>query len=263
MFTVITVLGFAFTSSSQEKSPCKFGKINPEDFQKKIYSIDSSANAVVISDVGSTEITGNSKGWFSLIYKRYTRVHILNKNGYDAANVSISLYKDADMEEELNSVKAVTYNLDNGKVVETKLEKSNVFKDKIDKNWFVKKFTLPDIKEGCIIEYQYEIKSDFIRNLQPWTFQSDNPVLWSEYNASIPQFFEYTFLSQGYHNFDIRDSKNRTANFTVSYDRSAGVTERENFNTGVTDYRWVMKNVPALKEENYTSTLKNHVSKIE
>ena len=255
---VISSFGMA-----QEKSPYKFGKVNPEDFQKKIYSIDSNANAVVLSDVGSTEIIGNNSGWFSLQFKRYTRIHILNKNGYDAANVQINLYQDGSMEEDLANLKAVTYNLENGNVVETKLEKSNIFKDKIDKNWFLKKFTLPNIKEGCIIEYQYEIKSDFIRNLQPWNFQGENPVLWSEYSTSIPQFFGYAFLSQGYRPFDIRDSKNRNVNFAVRETRTAGATENYDFSAGVTDYRWVMKNVPALKEESFTSTLKNHISRIE
>src|SRR5215510_5827675 len=104
----ITAVNFA-----QEKSPCKFGKVSSEDLQKKIYSIDSNANAVVISDVGSSEIIGNDRFGFSLVFKKYTRVHILNKNGYDAANVEVTLYKDGSVEEELDNVKAVTYNFEN------------------------------------------------------------------------------------------------------------------------------------------------------
>jgi len=254
---------FAAACFAQEKSPCKFGKVNPADFQMKVYTIDSNANAVVLSDVGSSEIEGNNKSWFSLSYKRYTRIHILNKNGYDAANVEIQLYKDGNDEEQLDNLKAVTYNLENGAVKETKLEKSNVFKDKVDEHWIVKKFTLPNVKEGSIIEFSYEIKSEYIRNLQPWAFQGENPVLWSEYNASIPQFFSYAFLSQGYRQFDIRDKKDRNVNFAVRETRSAEATDNYNFSAGVTDYRWVMKNVPALKEESFTSTLKNHISKIE
>ena len=45
--------------------------------------------------------------------------------------------------------------------------------------------------------------------------------------------------------------------------RGTGSTERSQFNAIVTDYRWVIKNVPALKEENFTSTLKNHITRIE
>jgi hypothetical protein len=250
-------------AGAQEKTPYRFGKVNPEDFQKKIYSLDSNANAVVLSDVGSSEIIGNNHGWFSLSYKRYTRIHILNKNGYDAASVEIPLYKSGTDEETLNDLKAVTYNVENGKVQESRLEKSNVFKDKLDEHYVIKKFTLPNVKEGSIIEYQYEIQSAWIRNLQPWTFQGGDPVLWSEYNVTIPRFLSYAFLSQGYHPFDIRDSKNRTENFTIRETGGTQATESYTFSAGVTDYRFVMKNVPALKEESYTSTLKNHMSKIE
>jgi transglutaminase-like putative cysteine protease len=260
---IIACILISVYGSAQEKSPCKFGKISPEDFQKKIYSIDSNANAVVIADIGSSEIVGNNKFGFSLLFKRYTRVHILNKNGYDVANIEVSLYKGETSEEELSNVKAVTYNLENGAVKETKLEKSAIFKDKVNGNVFIKKFTLPEIKEGSIIEYQYEIQSPYIRNFQPWEFQGDNPVIWSEYNASIPQFFSYAFLSQGYRMFDIKDSKTKTQSFTVSDTRGTGATEKETFSSMVMDYRWVMKDVPALKEESYTSTLENHKAKME
>src|SRR5688572_8232198 len=179
-------------SFSQEKTPAKFGNVTEKDFANRVYSIDSNASAVVIADVGSSSIDGNSKGWFSLVYKHYKRVHILNKNGYDAANVSIYLYADNGAEEKLEKIKAVTYNLEDGKLVETKLDvKESVFKDKIDKNRVIRKFTFPNIREGSIIEYEYTIISDFLRNLQPWEFQGAYPRLWSEYNLTLPSFFNY------------------------------------------------------------------------
>src|SRR4051812_25428402 len=83
----------------------KFGKITPEALQKKLYTIDSNANAVVLSDIGSATVEGNSKGWFSISLTRHRVVHILNKNGYDEADVEIRLYTDGDVEEKLENVK--------------------------------------------------------------------------------------------------------------------------------------------------------------
>lgn len=247
---------------AQEKSNIKFGKVSPEDFKTKIYSIDSNANAVIIADIGSTEIVGNTKGWFSLEYKHFRRVHILNKNGYDIADVEIPLYASTNGEEELSKLKAVTYNLENGKVVETKLDaKSGIFKDKINKNWEVKKFTFPNLKEGAIIEYEYTVTSDFLFNLQPWEFQGKYPRLWSEYEVSIPEFLNYIFLSQGYLKMD-NDKKVRRTTYYVSDNSSAYASERFKLDANVNDNRWVLKNIPALKEESYTSTLENHIAKI-
>jgi hypothetical protein len=265
LFILLIVLSAFYSESlAQDKSPVKFGKVSPEDFKTNVYSIDSNASAVIIADIGSTEMEGNRKGGFSLIFKNYRRVHILKKSGYDIGDVRIPIYTVGDAEEELVNLKAVTYNLENGKVVETKLEiKSTVFKDKINKNLVVKKFTFPNIKEGSIIEYQYTLNSDFTFNLQPWQFQGEYPRLWSEYNVSMPEFYYYVTLSQGYQPFFIKDQKNRTASFVHSDNSGTGATDRTNFSAGVTDYRWVMKNVPALKEESFTSTIDNHIAKIE
>jgi len=263
-FLCIGLLFFSGNPFAQEKSNVKFGNVSEKDFNTKIYPIDSNASAVVIADIGYSAIEGNTKGWFSLVYKHFKRLHILNKNGYDAANVSISLYADGDAEEELNKLKAVTYNLENGKVVETKLDvKASVFKDKISKNRVVKKFTFPNVKEGSIIEYEYTITSDFLQNLQPWEFQGAYPRLWSEYNLALPEFLGYVFLTRGYKKYDINDKKLRSESFTILDSRGIGASERYQFTANVSDNRWVMKNVPALKEESFTSTIDNHIAKIE
>jgi hypothetical protein len=262
-FFTVALSFFNLILFAQNKSAAKFGKVSADDFAKKVYSIDSNASAVVIADIGSSEIIGNAKGWFSLEFKRYRRVHILNKNGYEEANVEIHLYSSGEREEELSNVKAVTYNLENGKVIETKLEKSGVFKDKVNKRWVVKKFTFPNIKEGSIIEYEYTVQSDFLFNLQPWEFQGQSPVLWSEYNLRLPEFLGYVFLTQGYHKFDINERKDNRTRFTIRDSRGAGATESVTFDASVTDFHWVMKEVPALRRESFTSTLKNHIAKIE
>lgn len=264
IFLAVLLSVLLHSAWAQDKANVKFGDVSEKHFINKIYSIDSNANAVVIADIGSSRIEGNTKGWFSLVYKHFKRVHILNKNGYDIANVSISLYSDGDDEEELDKLRAVTYNLENGKVVETKLDvKSNVFKDKISKNLVVRKFTFPNVKEGSIIEYEYTITSDYLTNLQPWEFQGAYPRLWSEYNLSLPAFFGYVFITQGSKNYDINQTEQRRESFQVLDTRGVGASDRFSFQAEVTDNRWVMKNVPALKEESYTSTIDNHIAKIE
>lgn len=249
---------------AQGNNKIKFGDITEKDFAPKIYSLDSNASAVVIADIGSSKIEGNNKGWFSLVFKHYKRIHILNKNGYDAANVSLSFYTNGSAEEELEKLKAVTYNLENGKVVETKLDaKASVFKDKVSKNWLVKKFTFPNVKEGSIIEFEYTKTSDFLQNLEPWEFQGDYPRLWSEYNLALPDFFGYVFLTQGYKPYDINEKKVSFSSFRIIDTKGAAASEAFSLDANVSDYHWVIKNVPTLKEESYTSTINNHITKIE
>src|ERR1700759_1118395 len=71
--------------SAQDKSSAKFGKITPADFDLSKNNFDTTASAVVIADIGNASFLGNAKGDFTLVFKRFTRIKILNKNGYDAA----------------------------------------------------------------------------------------------------------------------------------------------------------------------------------
>ena len=255
-FLLCTLLSLA------QKEPARFGKITPADLGKKVYSIDSSANAVYLADVGNTQIVGNNKGWFSFEFKRHTRIHILNKNGYDEANIEIPLYTNGRYTEKIENLKATTYNLENGTIVESKFDKDNLFNEKRSRNLVIKKFTLPNVREGSIIDFEYRIVSDYLTTLQPWSFQGSSPRLWSEYNASIPQFFEYAILVSGFPNFHIKEKKDRVNYFSLSVDHSAGASERFSITSSVIDYRWVSKDVAAFKEESFTSTPKNYISRL-
>ena len=176
----ITLCLLAYTATySQEKLNIKFGKITSADFVVNSPLIDSNTNAIVLADIGSTEFSGNNKNWFSLDFRRHKRIKILNNKGFDAANLSIYLYSDGSDVEKLQEIKAQTYNLENNSVVVTKLSTKDIFEEKVKKNLVKKKFTFPAVKAGSIIEVEYMIKSDFLFNLQPWSFQGDYPCLCS------------------------------------------------------------------------------------
>lgn len=271
------ILFLQLNLAAQDKLPIKFGKVTAQDFDVESPLIDSGTNAVVVADVGVSEFMANTSDLtFSLIFKEKKRIKILNKNGFDAATITIPLYVSTSGggEERLEELKAYTYNLENGKVTEIKVEKDNIFTENKSKNWKYKKFTFPAIKEGSILEYSYQVKSDFFFNFQPWVFQGEYPVLWSQYEANIPEFFKYVILSQGYQPFYINknDQSQTSFTFTQRVERSGGTlsdpmvgggTESFKINGTIDYHTWVMKDVPALKEEPYTTTLRNAIAKIE
>ncbi|MEO6949954.1 MAG: DUF3858 domain-containing protein, partial [Ginsengibacter sp.] len=167
-------------------------------------------------------------------------------------------------EEKIKLLKAVTYNLENGKMVSTELDKSGQFREKVDNNRQLIKFTLPKVKEGSIIEYEYEVVSPYITVPAPWYFQKLNaPVLWSEYNFGSPGFFSYHYLNRGYQPFFITDSSKKSMNFNVLKSQWQYGIQRMDFSSPVTFYRWVMVDVPELKMERFTSSLMNHISRMD
>ena len=258
---------FSIPVFSQTKTNLKFGEISASDFNlPQTDIIDSNTNAVIIADVGSSTFVGNRKGWFTLVFRRQTRIKILNEKAFDLATVHIPLYfKDDDLEK-LVELKAFTYNLENGKVISTKLEKNDRFEEKIDKNHLDDKFTMPAIKAGSIIEYSYTINSDFLFDMPPWAFQYVNyPCLWSEYEAIVPNLLIYVSAIQGSDPFYINESKLGRQNYVVTTPAGNHYEQDQDLTVGaVTNIRhFVMKNIPAFKIEDYLTSPRNYVNKVE
>src|SRR5205809_7165950 len=117
-------------AQKKQESKIKFGDISPEDFKPAYYDIDSSADAVYLYDIGSSKHEGNNSGTFSVIYKIHKRIRLLHSKSFDdLATIQIYLSKWTDGVEKLDDLQAATYNLEDGKVVATKLDKNLIFKD--------------------------------------------------------------------------------------------------------------------------------------
>lgn len=254
--------------SFSQKDPIKFGDIPLEDLKMTTYSLDSSASAVILADYGQTSMNYHPDKGFSLLFERITRIKILNKNGLEWGDFSIPLYHDNNGDEKLSGLKAVTYNLENEKVVETKLKSDGIFKEKYDNNHDVTKVTLSNVKEGSVVEISYKIESGFIFNFQDWEFQHQIPVRWSEYRAAIPEYFNYDKYMQGYVSLHINESATaqRTMNVTFREEMVPGQSlprsQTQKIDFIENKFRWLAKDVPAFKEEPYMTTYKDFISKI-
>ncbi len=260
-FTLICSIAFS------QKEPIKFGDIPLEDLQMKSYDKDTTAEAVVLTDFGETNfVYSPTKGW-QLNFERTIRIKILTKEGYSWADFRIPLYKSGSDSEKISGLKAYTYNLENGKVVETKMKSDAVFEEQSSANLKLTKFTLPNVKEGSVVDVTYKISSDFIFNYQDWAFQSTIPTRYSEYRASFPEFFFYETLMQGYIPLAINEKKQFIQKFTVPYQSDPGAGGKIDkgtyeLNSNGSRYRWAAQNVPAFKEEPYLTTVQDYISKI-
>lgn len=252
--------------SNGQKPPIKFGEISIEDLKMTRYDKDTAASAVVLTDYGVSTIDYNqTDNWFKLNFERVTRIKILKSDGYRYADFEIPLYHSASDKEKMTGLKVVTYNLENGKIVETKMKSDVIFEEKYDQNIDLQKFTAPNVKLGSIIEVTYKINSDFLNYFRDWDFQSQIPVIWSEYRAVIPEYFNYERFAQGYIVLDINETKDIPKSITItSKERTSRGTS---FDTDKIDYmaksfRWVAKSVPAFREEPYMTTYSDYISKI-
>jgi hypothetical protein len=232
--------------SAQNKLTDRFGNVTPKDFDLTQYRIDSGASVVVIADIGESHFERENISGVRLVFTRHKRVKIINKNAFDMGTVEIPISLKGKTGDQLRDLIATTYNLENGKVLEQKLDANSVFTVDYSNDVKLKKFAFPGLKEGSIIEYSYTLHTDIRINLRSWEFQGKYPCLWSEYTVTIPEWLTYIDLEQGMNPFFIN---------TTDYNVSSGVK--------LATHHWAMKDVPAMQEEKYTTTINNYISKVE
>jgi len=228
IIVLLLINGFAW---SQEY---KFGNISKANLEEKVYPLDSTANAAVLHTERTTKFLLYSGRGFSIVETYFKRVKIYTKNGINQATVKIPYYKSSNGEEEVRYLKAVSYNLENGKIVDSKLDKSKIFTEKVNDNYYQKKFTFANVKEGTIIEWQYTFETPFINDLDEVILQEDIPIKHLKVQMDIPEFFIYHAKLKG----------------------SLPVKFQENSNT------IIKVNIPALKNESYAGNINNYRSGI-
>jgi hypothetical protein len=240
----VSILAVAVTHfANAQKSPIKFGNIPMEDLTMTTYPQDSSAEAVILADYCYAAMNFTQNG-VKLNVDRHVRIKILKKEGLGWADAGILLYKSGSSEERAVNLKASTYNLDNGKIVESKVSKDGIFKEKFNKRNNIQKFTFPNVKKGSIVEYSYTISSDFIFNFPDFKFQHTIPSRHTEFWAIIPDFCKFQKYMKGY--------------LAPQY---------EIVNKNFTDYQavghhWTMKDVPAFKKEPYMTSEEDYLSRV-
>jgi hypothetical protein len=243
----------------------KFGAIKVEDFSPKSNALSSDDAAVILSDVGSSEFVGNNNGWFSLLFKRHKKILIKKATAFDLATVKIFLENEyASSAESLDDLEASSFNLVNGQIVESKLRKGNIVSERFNKQILIKKFTLPDVKEGCIIEYKYLYKAEF-SSLPRWDFQDDYPTLWSQYQVTIPHLFNYRIIREGIQNKLILDSLTsffQTYRILLPNRDAYGLSNIASVSGDAKWSIWVMKDIPAFKKEAFTANPSSNRSKV-
>ena len=220
---------------------------------------------MVLADVGSSQLEGNTNGYFTLVYKKHERILLKSPNAFEAATVKILLYTgQVGLTEKFEEFEASTYNLENGKITETKLDKNSIYSEKYNRNYSSVKFTLPNLKEGSIIEYKFTINSPFHNNnIRSWSFQGKYPVLWSEYQVTIPPIFKYATIKQGYLSYAIDSGVHLYKSYNIII--PGGADQRSdyiNVNGDASWSCWAIKDIPAFKEESYISSSRNYISKI-
>jgi len=130
-----------------------YGNVDSEDYNFDKNKIDSNANAVVLKEFGAARLQlDDATGQLMLLFEYHVKIKIYNKEGFNEANIFIPKQKNGDRQEYVQDIAAVTYNMVNGSLVSTEMDRKAIFDENKSKYLSITKFTLPNIKEGSVIE---------------------------------------------------------------------------------------------------------------
>ena len=225
----------------------KFGKVSKEELQEKVYPLDSTANAAYLYKNRFTYTTLNG-GNIKLVTEIHVRIKIYSQEGFKWATEEINLYENSNSNgENVTGLKAVTYNLEDNNIQETKLDKDDVFSEQKSENWKVEKFTMPNVKEGSVLEWSYRIYSPYISSIDDVIVQEEIPIKKLETSVKLLEWFSFNKRQKGYYPFRINQSTKYNGELKTN-DKVIEVLE---------------ENIPALKPEPYVNNMSNYAASLQ
>ena len=225
------------TATAQDNVNMKFGKPTMEEMQMTVYKAEPNAEAVVLCRLTDVEYTVQTISFLVDYREkcrikvlnphgtRFAKVVIPYKQHVSVGNnigglkvtgfalpkpggSSNSYFEDesgsmteevfgTDADETVEDIKATAFNLEGGKVVKTSLKKSDIVKKKIDEQNYLLEFTVPNVKEGTVIEYEYNIHSQLFWELHDWYAQCEIPVVYAKLDMNIPSYLIFNIEDHG------------------------------------------------------------------
>lgn len=228
-----------------------FGDVDKADLQLKSCSFDPEADAEILLDKCeiSYAFIGNN---IKVIEQHQVRMKVFKDKGKDRANIKLPYYS-VNNDEDIHSIKGYTFSLDHGKVEKTKLERKQIYDQKYNDKFHEKVFTLPDIKPGCVFEYEYTKETKNPQQLPDWYFQDEIPTRYSYLAIKVPKFLNFTMQNNRSLPMDIDTAIVENMNYA-----SAGGV----YSTSGSERIMAMKDIPGLRDEPLMTAAKDYMQHV-
>lgn len=246
----------------------ELGKVTVAELEEKEHPIEKDAAAAVLFDIGRSYFVFDINKGFNLVTEVTTKIKIYKKEGYSYANISVPIYVGGNERESVSFSKAFTYNLVNGKVEKTKLKSDGEFIEEINKFWKKIKISLPNVKEGSILEYKYTLNSPFLTNLPEWYFQKSIPINYSKYETTIPEYLLYNPRVKGYVLPKVTTSSKTTKYSYTEKERSGDRVTQTTYSNEQIDYKeaittYILEMSPSMKDEDYVGNINDYTASVQ
>ncbi|HEY0045423.1 MAG TPA: transglutaminase [Flavobacterium sp.] len=175
----------------------ELNKVTVAELSEKIHPLDTAASAAILFKKGEVKFTIDGEGYWKVQIETTVKMKIYKTDGYKYANVEEVFYAGVH-KDQVQFYDAATYNLVDGKVEKTKLASESKFSEEKNKYYSAKKITLPNVREGSIIEYKIIRTTYNTIALPDFFMQYDVPANFVSYSVTVPEYFIYNKLLGGF-----------------------------------------------------------------
>ncbi len=216
------------------------------------FDIDTTANAVILYE--SVNYAIELAGPNYIMRKHVRRViKIVTDEAKHMADIHEYVRNKQGGPEGLSDLKAVTYNWQNNVMTEDRVDKDAIAFDRADKHYSAIKFSMPSVRAGSVIDYQYSVDEPLYLELGTEYFQSRTPKLYSEVGLNTSSKFSVSTVLQGSLTFKEINKDDEVAELS-------SLTCYKIINNN--NSHWVVRNMPGYTEEPFVANVKNYLPKI-
>ena len=215
----------------------RFGKVSKEELELSVYQLDTSAVALMLYDKKDINLELTPGANFVLTTNVHRRIKILKEEGLEWGNFSLLRYVSPSLKESVNGIEVVTYNLEDGKVIETKMDRSFLYEEEESSSYRKLSFYAQNVKVGSVIEVKYKVISELYWEIDDVYLQRTIPVNCAEVEVRIPSMFTFNKKTRGYHHID--------------YKQEVEAKSLDSFQYRVGFDKYTAVDIPAFKYESY------------
>lgn len=250
IFLLVSIQSFALQPDDTNpfKPSMKYGKPSQEELDMSVYAADTTAAAVVLYSKTDAryDIVNND---FQVVYNYEVKIKVLKPEGTSYANIDIPFYSNetnSTMKEKVGQIDASAYNLEGGKMVRTKMTRDLIFEERLNKKYKQIKFSIPAVRQGTVFEFKFQLTSDFYYDIKQWDAQKDIPVIYTEYDTTIPEYFKFSIDMRGGHFLSPKDESR-----TMSYNLQLEHGQSQIINCSGRHLQFTGQQLPAIRSDSY------------
>ena len=181
----------------------------------------------------------------------HVRIKVFDASAREVSLVAIPYYFDRKLEQVVE-IEAATH-LAPGRQIS--LKEGAVRTININSRYNVKEFTLPEVRDGAVLEYKYRVKRRYIEELPDFYLNNQAPTALARVSLTYPGYLRYQTIVENYdgaleHTTEEIDTSSVAKVFTLP--RPDPILKET----------WTARDIPAMEDEAYISSVDDYRGKL-